>query len=139
MATVQEQFDAFMKSPKSKKPHVGLLVEGFKRAKNQISFQHNGKQIIIPLDKVLYPRKQYLKPEDFIDPQLSVMLIFISGATINRLTPFHVANSTPVCTCTVTCFLTTALMPYELPLNIENMYFLPELALADKFNDNILG
>jgi hypothetical protein len=141
MATVQEQFDAFMKTRNSKKPHVGLLVEGFKREKNQISFQHEGKQISVPLNKVLYPRKQHIKPEDFIDFQQGIMLMFISGATINSLTTFPILNTTPVCTCTITCNLGSITIPTPPNINIGNLYFLPDFILPAPviLNDNALG
>jgi hypothetical protein len=101
MATVQEQFDAFMKSRKSKRPHVGMLVEGFDRQPNQVTFMHNGGKITIPIGKVLSPTKEKLSKKDFIDFNSKSVLLFISGSVFQNLTTFP--GSTPICTPVLTC------------------------------------
>lgn len=106
MATVQEQFDAFMKTPSSKNPHISILVEGFEQHKDSISFNHETGKITIPLKMVLFPKKKKLTEIDYIDNDKKTIWVFLKGTLIIDIT-----NGVKSADCGLTCR-----MPISLPI-----------------------
>lgn len=82
MTAVQEQFNVFMKTPNSRKPHVGILVEGFEQNGDSISFTHEGNTITIPITKVLSPSKKKILKKEYVDFNKKMIWVFLKGTII---------------------------------------------------------
>jgi hypothetical protein len=82
---IKKKLKDFMTSEASEKPHIGILVEGFQRDPKQITFMHNGKKIIIPIEKVLFPTKKPTKKE-YVDFNNKIIWVFLKGTVLINTT-----------------------------------------------------
>ncbi len=118
MATVQEQFDAFMKTQKSKQAHVPILVQEFTQGDNEITFEYNGTKLKVPNSIVLSPSpKTQISNTDYIDVATKSVLLIIKG-TISLGLPHQDPNSL-ICTLTPTCRIPGTSVKNPVPYNVR--------------------
>jgi hypothetical protein len=96
----KERYDVFIKSYKNRyiPQHIGILVEGFvfDEVKKELKFTHEGKNILIPSKRLLYPKISKSTDIDYINKKSKIILIFLKISTLFNATKlYHTVQCTP--------------------------------------------